>query len=78
MAVYTISPDLLRNIEKDEGVYFTDILFVFAQRTNSFKVSKDKNGEVINSYLAIEENGETIKTWLDLMSFKPSPLKLNF
>lgn len=76
MAVYTISPDLLRNIEKDEGVYFTDILFVFAQRTNSFKVSKDKNGEVINSYLAIEENGETIKTWLDLMSFKPSPFEL--
>jgi hypothetical protein len=76
MAVYTISPDLLRNIEKDEGVYFTDILFIFTQRTNPFKVSKDKNGDVINSYLAIERNGETIKTWLDLMSFKPSPFEL--
>lgn len=75
MAVYTISPDLLRNIEKHDGIYFTDILFIFTQRANSFKVSKDKNGEIINSYLAIEKNGETIKTWLDLMSFNPSPFE---
>ncbi len=75
MTVYTVSPDLLKNVEKDEGIYFTDILFTFTQRTNSFKVSKDKGGEVIKSYLAIEKNGETIKTWLDLMSFKPSPFE---
>jgi len=75
MAVYTVSPDLLRNIEKDEGVYFTDILFVFAQRANTFKVSKDRNGDVIRTYESIEENGEVIKTWLDLMSFKPSPFE---
>lgn len=75
MAVYTVSPDLLRNIEKDEGIYFTDILFTFTQRTNRFKVAKDKNGHVINSYLSVEKNGEIIKTWLDLMSFKPSPFE---
>jgi len=75
MAVYTVSPDLLRNIEKDEGIYFTDILFVFTQRNNPFKVSKDKNGDIIKSYMDIKENGETIKTWLDLMSFKPSPFE---
>lgn len=46
MAVYTVSPDLLRNVEKDEGIYFTDILFTFTQRTNSFKVSRDIGGEV--------------------------------
>jgi len=50
-------------------------LFVFTQRTNSFKVSKDTKGDIINSYLAIEKNGDTIKTWLDLMSFKPSPFE---
>lgn len=75
MSVYTISPDLLRNIEKDEGIYFTDILFVFTQRSNPYKVSRDKNGEVINCYESIEENAFTIKTWLDLMSFKPSPFE---
>ena len=50
-------------------------MFVFTQRTNSFKVSKDTKGDIINSYLAIEKNGDTIKTWLDLMSFKPSPFE---
>jgi hypothetical protein len=75
MAVYTISPDLLRNIEKEEGVYFTDILFVFTNRANPNRVAKDKNGDVINSYLAIENNSDIIKTWLDLMSFKPSPFE---
>lgn len=73
MSVYTISPDLLRNIEKDEGIYMTDILFVFTTRGNNFKVSKDRNGDVINSYREINNNGDIIRTWLDLMSFKPSP-----
>ncbi|HZY36729.1 MAG TPA: hypothetical protein VFE53_08785 [Mucilaginibacter sp.] len=72
MSVYTISPDLLRNIEKEEGVYFTDILFVFTQRNNHFKVSRDKKGHVIDAYLKIVPNADIIKTWLDLMSFKPS------
>jgi hypothetical protein len=76
MPVYTISPDLLRNIEKDELVYFTDILFIFTLRSNPYKVSKDRNGDVIDSYEAIKENGETIKTWLDMMSFKPSPFEI--
>jgi hypothetical protein len=73
MSVYTISPDLLRNIEKDEGIYLSDILFVFTTRGNDYKVSKDRNGDVINSYKAIGNNGDIIKVWLDLMSFKPSP-----
>lgn len=75
MVVYTISPDLLRNIDKNNGIYFTDILFVFTQRTNSYKVSNDKKGLVINSYLSIKKNGDIIKTWLDLMTFNPSPFE---
>jgi len=75
MAVFTISPDLLRNIDKCEGVYFSDILFVFTIRSNAFKVTKDKKGEVINCYQSIKQNGDLIKTWLDLMSFSPSPFE---
>ena len=75
MSIYTITPDLLRNIEKDESFYMTDILFVFTNRSNTYKVSKDNNGEVINCYESITNNGEIIKTWLDLMSFKPSPFE---
>jgi len=72
MSVYTISPDLLRNIEKDESIYISDILFVFTTRGNNFKVSKDKNGDVLNTYKSINNNGDIIRTWLDLMSYKPS------
>lgn len=72
MPVYTVSPDLLRNIDKDDGLYFTDILFVFTQRNNPFKVAKDKFGLIIDCYQQINNNGDIIKTWLDLMSFKPS------
>ncbi len=75
MAIYTVSPDLLRNIEKDEGIYFTDILFTFTQRANLFKVSQDKKGIVINTYRTIKENGDIIKFWLEMMSFKPSPFE---
>ncbi|MCF6402966.1 hypothetical protein L3C95_08785 [Chitinophaga filiformis] len=75
MSVYTISADLLANIEKDEGIYFTDILFVFTQRNNAFKVAKDKNGYIIDTYKKVINNGDIIKTWLDLMSFKPTPFE---
>lgn len=54
MAIYTVSPDLLRNIEKGQEIYFTDILFVFAQKNNHFKVAKDKNGIVIDTYASIK------------------------
>lgn len=72
MVVYTISPDLLRNIEKEEGIYFTDILFVFSQKNNSFKAARDKNGVVIEIYTSIENNREIIATWLHLMTCQPA------
>ena len=72
MAIYTVSPDLLRNIEKGQEFYFTDILFVFAQKNNHFKVAKDKKGVVIDKYASIEENKESIATWLNFMACQPA------
>jgi|688.fasta_scaffold152460_2 hypothetical protein len=72
MSIYTITPDFFKNIQEDERNYFSNILFVFTNKTNNYKVSKDVNGEILNIYRDIEENGEVIKTWLDLMSFTPS------
>ncbi|TJZ49871.1 hypothetical protein FAZ15_22195 [Sphingobacterium olei] len=72
MPVYTVSPDLLSSIEEDEKIYLTDILFVFTRKGCSFKVAKDKNGEVLDIYKKIEKNADSIKVWLDLMSFKPA------
>lgn len=75
MSIYTIAPDLLRNIEKDEYFYFTDILFVFCNRENTLKFAKDKDGLVIKAYEEIENNTEIISTWLSLLSFKPFPFE---
>lgn len=72
MAIYTVSPDLLRNIEKGQEIYFTDILFVISQKNNHFKVAKDKKGIVFDAYASIEENKETIATWLNLMACQPA------
>lgn len=72
MSIYTISPDFLGNIDEEERNYLSNILFVFANKTNSYKVSKDKNGEILDIYQGIQQNAEIIKTWLDLMSFSPS------
>ena len=72
MSVFTVSPYLLENIEEDEKVYLSDILFVFTQRNTTFKVAKDKNGEILDIYKGINNNAEIIKIWLDLMSFKPA------
>lgn len=74
--IYTISPDLLRNIKKEEGIYLTDVLFVFAQRSNTYKVTRDSNGEVLRIYESIASSKDCIKTWLDLMSFIPSPFEV--
>jgi len=70
--IYTITPDLLENIADNEKHYFTDILFLFTNRSCSLKVARDKNNEIISIYRNIKNNAETIKLWLDLMSFIPS------
>ena len=72
MSIFTISPDLLNGIEEDEQVYFTDILFIFTQKNSKYKVAKDRNGEILDRYRGIEKNADTIKVWLEFMSFKPS------
>jgi|WetSurMetagenome_2_1015567.scaffolds.fasta_scaffold14366_2 hypothetical protein len=74
--IYTISPDLLRNLSIEEGVYFTDVLFVFAQKNNPYKVSRDANGKVLRIYESINRNALLIKTWLDFMSFAPSKFEI--
>jgi len=70
--IYTISSDLLENIEINELIYFSDLLMVFSKKSNSYKVTRDKNNLVIKKYSDIENNAEFIKVWLDLMSFSPT------
>jgi hypothetical protein len=70
--VCTISSDLLENIEKNELIYFSDLLMVFTNKSNDHKVARDKNNLVFVKYENIKENLEYVKLWLELMSFTPS------
>ena len=72
MAVYTISPDFLEKIEDDERRYLSDILFVFSNGTNTYKVAQDRDGKILDAYKSIRNNADTIKKWIDFMSLSPS------
>jgi hypothetical protein len=75
MSIYTISPDFLSSIDKDEQNYLSNILFVFTNRNNTYKLTKDKKGEVISIYKSIQQNADIIKVWLELMSYTPTPFE---
>lgn len=72
MPIFTVSPDLLENIEEEEKIYLRDILFVFTNSGTQYKVAKDKKSEIIDIYRSIENNADIIKTWLELMSYQPA------
>ncbi len=80
MAVYTISPCLMRNMGQNELYFFRSILFPFVNSCH--KVALDQDGVVLSIYSAIEHNQDIIQTWLNLMSYTPSrfetiPVALN-
>jgi len=64
--IYTISLDLLKNIEK---YYYSEILFQFSNGKNGFKIAKDKDNEIFEIYGRVKRYSEYIKIWLDLMSY---------
>ena len=66
--VFTISLDLLENIDKSEIGYYYKILYQFPNEFNSFKVAKDRDGEIFNIYQNVTNNPEYIKVWLDFMA----------
>lgn len=72
MSIFTVSPDLLENIEEDEKIYLREILFVFTNSGTQYKVAKDKKSEILDIYKSIQNNADFIKVWLELMSFQPA------
>lgn len=74
--VYTITPVLLKKIEKDELYYFTDLLNLFAQRSSPYKVAMDTKKIALKDYCEIKNhNTHLIKHWIECMSFMPSPFE---
>ncbi len=53
--IYTIFPDLFRNIQNSEdSIYIRDLINVFGISTNPFRIAKDKKGIVIDVYASIQ------------------------
>lgn len=68
MNTFTISPQFLRQIDRDSLFYFADVLFVFPQTTNDFKVAIDRDGHILDIYKNIDNHKDLIKAWLDLLA----------
>lgn len=69
MAVYTISPCLMKGFAQNELYYFRELLFKFISGPHT--VSVDRDGYVIDIYSKIIPNQDIIHTWLTLMSNNP-------
>lgn len=69
MAVYTISPCLMKGFAQNELYYFRELLFKFVSGPHT--VSIDNDGYVIDVYSKIIPNQDIIHTWLTLMSNNP-------
>lgn len=70
MAIYTISPNTLREIDEKSLFYYRSLLFKFI--SGAHKVAVDRDGHAIDIYSSIEQNRDIIQSWLNLMSYSPS------
>ncbi len=70
MAIYTISPCVMRDCEPDDFICYSNLLFTFIQGPH--KVAIDNDGSVIDIYSSIEQHRDIIQTWLQLMSNTPN------
>lgn len=71
MSTYTLCDCLLNHLDLDKK-YITDVLMVFPQQNNPFKISLDKSNKILNTYGSIAEKNDIVATWLNLMTMKPS------
>ncbi|EKE05978.1 MAG: hypothetical protein ACD_19C00135G0002 [uncultured bacterium] len=71
MSCYTVSHCILLNLDSGKK-YITDLLFVFTQETNPFKVAIDKDKKILDLYEKAGQSNQHVATWLNLMSLQPS------
>jgi hypothetical protein len=75
MVCYTLSNCLLENLDAGK-VYISDILMVFTQQNNPFKVALDKSDRIMDLYQKAGEKDYNVAYWLTLMSYKPSSFEI--
>ena len=71
MACYTLSNCILQNLVAGKK-YITDLLMVFTQESNPFKVALDKSNRIIELYETAGQTNEYVANWLSLMSYQPA------
>jgi hypothetical protein len=71
MSCYTLSNCILGEVELDKK-YITDVLMVFPQQSNPFKIALDKCDRIMGLYEAIGQSNEFVAFWLNLMSMNPT------
>lgn len=76
MAVYTVSLNLLEELDKTEMEYFGSILYCFTNKENLAKLAVDKNRIILSKYRDIQNNASFIKCWLDLLSYIDSKIEI--
>lgn len=75
MAVYTVSLNLLENLEDSEKPYMVSILFRLANDTQPDKIAVDKKMIIFTRYREAScKFPDSVKTWLDFLSYAPSSL----
>lgn len=72
MNIFIISLDFLENIKPENLHYLSDILFIFTNTNNDYKVAVDSGNEIWSMYHKVENNAEYIKIWLDLLTYIPN------
>lgn len=75
MGCYTLSHCVLVNLDSGKK-YITDLLMVFTQEKNSFKVALDKSHRIIDLYEEAGQNNQIVATWLQLMSYMPTNFEI--
>ena len=71
MACYTLSKCIANSIIVGKK-YITDLLMVFTQESNPYKIAVDKTKRILNIYEEIGQENEFFANWLALMSFQPA------
>ena len=75
MEVYTVSLNLLENIQESEMEYLACILFNFTNREQLPKLAVDTKKIILSKYRDVNKHRDVIRVWIDMLSNIPSSIE---
>ena len=67
---YTISGDILENIDENDYHYWRNLLFQLFYSDK--KIAKDSEGHIFDIYRDVTKNREMLNQWINMGCYKPS------